>query len=311
MNPGRVNPGREGAGPIRWLAPAKINLFLHILGRREDGYHELQTVFQFLDICDEIKIVVRPDGEVRQTTSVNGVEPEDDLTIRAARALQKKSAGALGADIGVHKVIPIGAGLGGGSSDCAVVLLALNQLWALGLSVDELAKLGRELGADVPVFVRGRAAWGEGVGENLTPVTLPQSWYLVVVPACEVPTAAVFGASSLTRNSAPTTIRACFGGAGNAGECEADILHLFEHTRNDCEALVRERYAAVDAAMQWANEIGNARMTGTGAAVFVPFASEEQARNWADQVPQGWQSFVARGLNESPALEQLDRFRQG
>ena len=303
MNNTGVNPA-----PTRWLAPAKINLFLHILGRREDGYHELQTVFQFLDICDEIEIVATPHGEIRRTTNVSGVEPEDDLTIRAARALQKKGATGLGAAIGVHKMIPMGAGLGGGSSDCAVVLLALNKIWGLGFSVDEMAELGRELGADVPVFVRGRAAWGEGVGENLTPVTLPQSWYLVVVPACEVPTAAVFGAASLTRNSAPTTIPACFGGAGNAGEREANILHLLEHTRNDCEALVRERYAPVDAAMRWANEIGPARMTGTGAAVFVPFAREEQARHWAEQVPQGWQSFAARGLNESPTLEQLDRF---
>ncbi len=300
--------GRVNVGPTRWLAPAKINLFLHILGRREDGYHELQTVFQFLDICDEIEISGRPDGEIRRTTAVSGVEPGDDLTIRAARALQGKGGAGLGVDIAVRKMIPMGAGLGGGSSDCAVVLLALNQIWGLGLSVGELAELGRELGADVPVFVRGRAAWGEGVGEHLTPVILPQGWYLVVVPACEVSTAAVFAASSLTRNSAPTTIRACFGGAGNAGEREADILHLLEQTRNDCEALVRERYAPVDAVLQWASEIGPARMTGTGAAVFVPFACEEQAKHWAQQVPEGWRSFAARGLNESPALQQIDPY---
>ena len=295
--------------PTRWPAPAKINLFLHVLTRREDGYHELQTVFQFLDVCDEIELVCRSDGEIRRTTELDGVSPEDDLTVRAARALQAGSGTGFGADIAVRKTIPVGAGLGGGSSDGASVLIALNRLWELGLSMDDLAALGRELGADVPVFVRGRAAWGEGIGERLTPVTLPECWYLVVVPDCVVSTEAVFGAPSLTRNSAPTTIPDCFGGAGNAGERETDILHLLEQTRNDCEALVRQRYPAVEAALQWASEVGPARMTGTGAAVFVPLRCEEQARDWAERVPNSWQGFAARGLNESPALVQLSRIR--
>ena len=286
----------------RWRAPAKINLFLHILGRREDGYHDLQTVFQFLDFCDEIEIVARKDGEIHRTSVVAGVAAEDDLTVRAARALQTRGDTGLGADIAIRKSIPLGAGLGGGSSDCATVLVALNQLWGSGLSVDELAVLGRGLGADVPVFVRGRAAWGEGIGERLTPVKLPESWYLVVVPDCEVSTAAVFGASSLTRNSVPTTIRACFGGAGNAAERDTDILHLLKQTRNDCEALVKARYPAVESALRWAGELGPARMTGTGAAVFVPLGSEEQAKHWVERVPNNWQGFAARGLNESPIL---------
>ena len=240
----------------RWRAPAKINLFLHILGRREDGYHDLQSVFQFLDICDEIELVTRQDGEIRLTTTARGMAPEDDLTVRAAKALKASTGTGHGVDIALAKCIPMGAGLGGGSSDCATVLIALNQMWKLGLSVEELAALGRALGADVPVFVRGVAAWGEGIGEKLTPVILPQCWYLVVVPDCEVSTAEVFAAPSLTRNSAPTTIRACFGGAGNVTEFEADIFHLLQQTRNDCEALVRARYAGVDAALRW---MGGAR----------------------------------------------------
>ena len=216
-----------------WLAPAKINLFLHILGRREDGYHELQTVFQFLDVCDEIRMNCRYDGEIHRTTEVTGVSPQEDLTVRAARVLQRRANSGLGADIAVRKAIPMGAGLGGGSSDCATVLLALNQLWGLQLPVDEVAALGRTLGADVPVFIKGKTAWGEGIGESLTPLALPECWYLVIVPDCEVSTATVFSAPSLTRNSTPMTISAYFGEAGNAGERETDILHLLKQTRND------------------------------------------------------------------------------
>lgn len=294
----------------RWRAPAKINLFLHILGRRDDGYHQLQSVFQFLDVCDDIDIFCRQDGQIRRTSSISGVAAEDDLTVRAARALQGIKTTRLGANIAVRKVIPVGAGLGGGSSDCATVLVALNQLWDLGLSVDELATIGCELGADVPVFVRGRAAWGEGIGEQLTPVTLSESWYLVVVPDCEVSTAAVFAAPALTRNSPPTTIRACFGGPGNAAEREADIFHLLKRTRNDCEALVKERYPPVKAALRWASDAGPARMTGTGAAVFVPLAGEQEARRWVERIPAGWQGFAARGLNTSPMRAQLDRWSE-
>jgi len=295
------------ATSIRWLAPAKINLFLHILGRREDGYHELQTAFQFLNLCDEIEINCRDDGKIRSTTPISGISPQDDLTVRAAYALRRLAGCNMGADISVRKVIPMGAGLGGGSSDCATVLLALNHLWGLQWPLDELAALGGTLGADVPVFVRGKTAWGEGIGERLTPISLPQSWYLVVVPNCEVSTAAVFGAPSLTRNSTPMTIRAYFGAAGNAGDCEADILHLLNRTRNDCEAWVRERYQPVDAAWRWASEAGPVRMTGTGAAVFVPLRDEHQARRWAQLVPKSWRGFAARGLKQSPALGQLER----
>ena len=292
---------------MRWLAPAKINLFLHILGRRDDGYHELQTLFQFLDLCDEIELDSRADGKICLTTSIADVPAEEDLTVRAARLLKDEYAVRAGVDITVQKSIPVAAGLGGGSSDCASVLVGLNQLWRLGLSLGELASLGGRLGADVPVFVKGRAAWGEGVGALLTPVTLPEAWYLLIVPGCQVSTAEVFAAPALTRNSTPTTIRDSFGGVGAAGEPEADILHLLERTRNDCEALVRDRYPIVDAVFQWANRRGSARMTGTGGTVFIPADNQGQATQWLEQLPTGWQGFAAQGQNKSPTLEQVNR----
>ncbi len=292
-----------GAAPARgrrWPAPAKINLFLHIIGRREDGYHELQTLFQFLDLCDELEFAVREDGHIRMLEATPGVDPERDLSWRAAKCLQAASGTRLGADIQVHKRIPMGAGLGGGSSDGATTLVALSRLWGLDLPRPALAELGLELGADVPVFVIGRAAWAEGVGEVLTPVELAVPWYLVIVPGCEVPTGEVFAAATLTRNTAPTTITDCLGEAASITHRGAEIDSILERTRNDCEALVRGRYPAVDEALRWLSQTGVARMTGTGAGLFAPLGCERDARAWLERVPLPWRGFVARGLNESP-----------
>ena len=273
-----------------WPAPAKLNLFLHILGRREDGYHRLQTVFQFLDCCDTIHIIPRTGGVLRLSPAVPGVAAEGNLVIRAARALQQATGCRLGADVVLEKRIPVGGGLGGGSSDAATTLLALDHLWGLHLGEDRLAEIGLALGADVPVFVRGRAAWAEGVGEELTPVELPEPWYVVLVPACEISTADVFSTPELTRDTAPTTIPAFSFGDG----------------RNDCEAVVRARYPQVDRAIVRLQRHAPARLTGTGGCVFASFADVAPARRaLAGCRNDGWRGFLARGLNRSPVLGRL------
>ena len=206
-----------------WPAPAKLNLFLHVIGRRADGYHELQTLFQLIDLCDTVAISVREDGQIERPVGPPGVPGETDLTVRAARALQSATGTRLGANLKVHKRIPLGGGLGGGSSDAATTLLGLNELWSCGLSVSELAALARPLGADVPVFVQGSSAWAEGVGERLTPVTLPARWYVIIHPGVAVSTQEVFQSPELTRNSPLITLHAFFESGG----------------RNDCEPVVR------------------------------------------------------------------------
>ena len=273
-----------------WPAPAKINLFLHVLGRRDDGYHELQTGFQFLDLADRIDIAVRADGRVRREGGLPGLDEAKDLAVRAALALREAAASGLGADIRIDKRIPDGGGLGGGSSDAATVLVALNRLWGCGLDTDELAGIALALGADVPVFVRGQAAIGEGVGERLTPVEFPERWALVVHPGVHVPTAEVFGAPELTRNSAPLTMRAVLAGGG----------------RNDCETVARERFPAVDEAMRWLQRFGEARLTGTGACVFALFGTEAPAAEALAQLPPRWRGFLARTCNRSSLLDRLD-----
>ncbi len=272
-----------------WPAPAKINLFLHVVGRREDGYHLLQSVFQFLDVSDGLQFCVRRDGVVRRLGEVPGVTAEQDLLVRAARLLQTESGTDWGVDITIEKRLPMGAGLGGGSSDAATTLVALNHLWNLQLSVDCLAALGLRLGADVPVFVRGHAAWAEGVGEQLTPLDLPQPWYVVLVPPCHVSTAEIFRAPELTRNARPITIAAFLTGAGV----------------NVCEPVVRRHYPEVGAALDWLARYAPARMSGTGAAVFAAFPDEAQARAVASEVPRVWRVLVARGRNTSPLQERL------
>jgi 4-diphosphocytidyl-2-C-methyl-D-erythritol kinase len=276
-----------------WPAPAKLNLFLHILGRRPDGYHELQTCFQFVDLCDEITIKVRTDGLIRRTVEIAGLPAEADLCIRAAKALQAASGSALGADISLAKKIPVGGGLGGGSSDAATCLIALNQLWGIHCSREELAAIGLKLGADVPVFVHGRVAWAEGVGERLTPLYPPQAPmeanYLILKPNVFVSTAAVFQDPELTRNSAPITIHGFLASGG----------------RNDCLGVVRRRYPEVAHALDWLSVYGSARLTGTGACVFLACENKDLAHEIMRKVPPEFECFLARGLNDSPLLEGL------
>jgi 4-diphosphocytidyl-2-C-methyl-D-erythritol kinase len=275
-----------------WPAPAKLNLFLHILGRRPDGYHELQTCFQFVELCDEISFEVRSDGAIRRGSGAQGVAPEADLCVRAAQALKARTGTPLGADIEVLKRIPMGAGLGGGSSDAATCLVALNRLWNTGVSVDELAALGLKLGADVPVFVRGRVAWGEGVGERLVPLYPPEAPpepnYLIVKPNVFVSTRDVFQDPDLTRNSRPITIRDFLASGGG----------------NDCLEVVRRRYPEVARAIQWLAPFGRARLTGTGACVFLA-CEKAQALEIVGKLPPEFDAFVARGLNDSPLLERV------
>ncbi len=275
-------------------APAKLNLFLHITERRPDGYHSLQTVFQILDYGDELSFRARSDGDLTLTCTgpqpLGEVPDEDNLVLRAARTLREEAGQSeLGADISLLKRLPTGGGVGGGSSDAASTLLGLNWLWGLHYDDDRLANIGRRLGADVPVFVRGNSAWAEGVGEELRPLSLPPRWYVVIHPGCHISTQAVFSHPELTRDTPAITIPAFFAGP----------------TRNDCQALVRQLHEPVDKALIWLENFGRARMTGTGACVFSEFASASEARDVQAQVPEPWQSFVARGVDRSTALAQL------
>jgi 4-diphosphocytidyl-2-C-methyl-D-erythritol kinase len=275
-----------------WSAPAKLNLMLHIVGRRPDGYHELQTVFQLIDLCDSLEIAVREDGRIVRTRGPASVPEDLDLSVRAALALRAETGTRLGAEIAVTKRIPLGGGLGGGSSDAATTLVALNRMWGTGLNSRQIAAVGARLGADVPVFVHGRSAWAEGIGERLEPVALPaDSWFLVIFPGIHVPTAEVFQAPELTRNSPLTTMRGFLELGG----------------RNDCEAVVRARFPAVGEALDWLARFAPARLTGTGSCVFAKFARPEDAERVAARVPDTWRAYVARGVNQSPLLEELGR----
>lgn len=269
-------------------APAKLNLFLHVLGRRADGYHELQTLFQLLDYGDLLEFRRTLDGvlAVAVEPPLDGLAAADNIVYRAARALRDRYPGPEGVGIRIHKRLPVGGGLGGGSSDAATALAGLNRVWRLGLDLDVLCALGLELGADVPVFLRGRSAWAEGVGERLTPVSLPTAWYLVIKPDCQVSTAAVFAHPQLTRDTPAMKIRAFFGeGAGN-----------------DCTAVVEALYPQVRAARCWLERHAEARLTGTGACLFARFASRERAAEVLAQLPAPWSGFVARGINRSPLI---------
>lgn len=277
----------NAAGSRAWPAPAKLNLFLHIVGRREDGYHLLQTVFQFIELCDTLHIGVREDGGIRRSGGLPGLAAEADLVVRAARLLQARSGTGLGADIHVDKRIPAGGGLGGGSSDAATTLWALNCLWGLGLGVDELAELGLQLGADVPVFVRGHAAWAEGVGERLTPLEPATPWYLLVVPPVHVSTAEIFNDPALTRHCRPLKIGGFLSG---------------DHAVNVCEPVVRRRSAEIADALDWLGAHAPARMSGTGSSVFAAFPTREAAAAVHARLPAQWPGFVCKGLNRSPLL---------
>ena len=273
-----------------WPAPAKLNLFLYITGQREDGYHLLQTLFQFLDYGDTLTIRPRDDDQINLLTPVDGVANEQNLIVRAARLLQQHCErynlrpARFGADISIEKCLPMGGGLGGGSSNAATVLVALNHLWQSGLNVDTLAELGLQLGADVPVFVRGHAAFAEGIGEQLTPASPPEKWYLVAHPGVSIATPLIFGDPELTRNS---PIR--------------DLETLLNQTFvNDCEAIARKRFREVEQLLSWLLEYAPARLTGTGACVFAEFDTEFAARQVLDQAPEWLNGFVARGVNISP-----------
>ena len=279
----------------RWPSPAKLNLFLYITGQRPDGYHTLQTLFQFLDYGDTLTIEPRTDGQLRLLTPVDGVQNEENLIIRAARLLMKTAAETQrlpegsGADIRIDKRLPMGGGLGGGSSNAATVLVALNHLWQCHLSEDELATIGLTLGADVPVFVRGRAAFAEGVGEVLTPVDVAEKWYLVAHPGVSIPTPVIFGDPELPRNTPVRSI---------------DTLLNCEFA-NDCEVIARKRFREVDDVLSWLLEYAPSRLTGTGACVFAEFDTELAARQVLEQAPEWLQGFVAKGVNLSPLKQAL------
>ena len=277
-------------------APAKLNLFLLVTGRRPDGYHTLQTLFRFIDRADELSFGLRIDGRVTRVAEIAGVAESGDLALRAARLLQAETGCGLGVDITIRKRLPVGGGLGGGSSDAATTLVALNRLWGLGLSRAKLQELGLKLGADVPVFVFGRNALAEGIGERLQAIDLPPAWYLVLVPPVVVSTAAVFADPELTRSTTPVTIRAFSEGCDPSG--------LFG--RNDLEPAVCRRYPEVAQHLRWLRRFGPAALTGSGACVYCPFDSEAPARSVLAQLPASMQGFVAGGLPHHPLLNWSD-----
>jgi len=272
-----------------WPAPAKLNLFLHVLGRRVDGYHDLQTVYQLIDLADLLCFEIRDDGRIRRVSGPTDIPAESDLAVRAARQLQAASGTRIGADIRLMKRIPVHGGLGGGSSDAATALVALNEVWGLGWDADRLALLGRELGADVPLFVHGRSAWAAGTGDQLAPVVLPERHFAIVFPGLGVSTAEIFQAPELTRNSPKTTIRAFLKAGG----------------RNDCAPVAMRRYPEVARAMAWLGQRGDARLTGTGSCVFADFPDRAHAEAALADLPRGWSAYVARGLDRSPLQQRL------
>ncbi|WP_342052791.1 MULTISPECIES: 4-(cytidine 5'-diphospho)-2-C-methyl-D-erythritol kinase [unclassified Cupriavidus] len=271
-------------------APAKLNLFLHVTGRRADGYHLLQTVFQLIDWNDTLHFHRREDGLVARTSEIAGVPADTDLVVRAARALQAATGTPFGVDIAVDKHLPMGGGIGGGSSDAATTLLALNHLWGLGLTRERLMEIGLALGADVPVFVFGRNAFAEGIGEALTAVDLPESWFVVIHPREHVPTAAIFSDQRLTRNS-PISIIADF----------AAHTNKFAFGRNDLEAVATAKFGEVARALAWLRQYSpHARMTGSGACVFARFDDEQTAQQVLDRLPSEWDGRCAKSLSQHP-----------
>ena len=270
-------------------APAKLNLFLHITGVREDGYHNLQTIFQLLDYSDEVTLKLRLDGVINRVEGLANVDPEDDLIVKAARALQAYTGSSYGVDLGVRKVLPVGGGIGGGSSDAATTLLGLNQLWRCDVSEKELLTIARTLGADVPLFVKGVSAWAEGIGEELTPLELPEKWYVVIHPNVFISTEKLFSSKLLTRNK--TVLR----------------MRIFPTADNEnvFESVVRKEYPEVENALQWLDKFSSARMTGTGSCVFASFESKQQAAAIMQQIPRKWVAFVAKAVNNSPLLDAL------
>ncbi len=273
----------------RWPSPAKLNLFLHIVGRRHDGYHLLQTVFQFIDQGDFLTFHSRDDGRIHRYGDLPGVTPEQDLIQQAAGLLQRVTGVNKGADIGIEKKLPMGGGLGGGSSNAATTLIALNHYWQTGLSLNQLAELGLQLGADVPVFILGHSAWAEGVGENLTPIILPEPWFVVLCPPCHVSTAKIFSDQGLTRDAKPMTICAFVERQGVFG--------------NVFEPLVFRDYPDIRKAAEWLKRYGEVRLTGTGACIFAAFDSRQEAAKVLRKCPEGLKGFISRGRCRSPLHE--------
>lgn len=279
---------------VKYSSVAKINRFLHITGQRDNGYHELETIFQFLDFGDYLQFSVNTSGTINLLTPIAGVENSSNLIVKAAKALQEYSASDKGVDIKLEKNLPMGGGLGGGSSNAATTLLALNKHWQLNLTVDELADIGLKLGADVPVFVRGFTAFAHGVGEHLIPVSIDTPWFLITIPDCEISTAAIFGAKDLPRNTPAININ-------NADLSEINI----DQCHNDCENLVIKLYPEVANLMSWLLEYAPSRLTGTGACIFSSFQDEGSALNLQSKLPNGVKSFVSKGLQQSPVIREL------
>ncbi|MBT7563290.1 4-(cytidine 5'-diphospho)-2-C-methyl-D-erythritol kinase [Porticoccaceae bacterium nBUS_09] len=276
-------------------SPAKINLFLHITGQRSDGYHNLQTLFQLLDFGDKLVFRSNRSGNIKINGNIDGVDEKNNLIFHAATLLQKSTGCDLGCTIDLTKNLPMGAGLGGGSSNAATTLVGLNALWKCGLTANQLSDLGKTLGADVPVFVHGESAFAEGIGDILTPLTLPQRWFLVITPNCHVSTREIFSNPQLTRNSSPIKIRALSG----------------VEYRNDCQDVVSKLYPAVGTVLQWVENFSAPLMTGTGASVFCSFDSKSEAQHVLSKLPKQWTGFVAKGVNRSPVHEQLHDFFTG
>jgi 4-diphosphocytidyl-2-C-methyl-D-erythritol kinase len=282
---GQLNPWER-----RYPAPAKLNLFLHVVGRRPDGYHLLQTAFRLIERLDWLRFTPRSDGRIGLAREIPGIAEDEELAVRAARLLRERGDASLGVEIDIEKNIPIGGGLGGGSSDCATTLAVLNRLWGLGLSRQALAEMAIGLGADVPFFLFGSNAFGEGIGERLTALELPSAWYLVLVPPVAVSTRAVFASPELTRNSKTIKISSFSAGFG----------------RNDLEPVVCRRHAEVAAHLGWLRQFGDARMSGSGACVFVEFATEREARSVLSRMPADMRGFVVRGLDRQPLAALLE-----
>lgn len=276
---------------ISFPSPAKINLFLHVVGQRSNGYHDLETAFQFVNYGDTISIAVTDSGNIELLTPIEGVKKSDNLIYKAAKQLKDKTLCTLGAQIDVNKILPMGGGLGGGSSNAATVLVALNQLWNLNLSTQELADIGLSLGADVPIFIHGFAAFAQGIGEVLTPIQPQEHWYLISKPDCSISTQSVFKSPDLTRNTPKLLLN----------DIDSDLN--IDSYHNDCETMVIKHYPEVANLLAWLLEYAPSRMTGTGACIFSRFDSKREACEVQSKLPEGIESFIAKGINQSPLID--------